>query len=865
MRLNCVGRIIGFRAMALFAIIAAIIANSGSRCCAQMTYGNTATLIRPLVWVRDISAANASITAEGLFDTGSPSTFVPPATNALWGITANAATAVGGTNSANFSTVGVPTSFNVGGFMGGAFSGPEVGAPPNHTFTKVAQIANTSLTGRLNISPSLTFYNTVNNFVNVGMDYADAAGGAPAYVVEVDPTNASWTPFAFNNIAAGATNDKGTALAAPRNSGEQATSSLSFYFSTDAQAPNATANANPGFLTVLPLQPATVNPITVANTNVANFTTTANAAIGNNATLGARPLYTVAAGGPNPLNLPVGTYLVDTGAPISAAPGSAIVGGAGMPGLLGTNILNQYGQYFDLTNNSLLLFAPTNAKDQNIVGPGILFTVGRGSTGLANTGVNQLAINGSLPVNTSTGAAIAGDGITAQQASAIFSTQLTHANKAYVNGIAALGLQASDHMTGLSMGADQPGIPTQGVLIAGSHVVAPAAVTPVGSDNCVLFFSVDSNSQGVVGSGVAAQAALGKASANMYIATTPYFDDTGHLGETNAMRYSGDLLGLGPNAGPATAAAGRGHVDQLGDFVLQTQRGYYNAATFSNSGFDTTTVQRNVDPTITSATLKPLNTGSAVTLPSLVKFVNASVLPPPTSTPSTSARGDLLGSTFDTYFTLDSASPTLTKNGNSAADILVNNPATAGGATGYSVFATAATMGLKAADQIDALSLSLESLGASLGLDAGSPNKSKSLIGNFDENSFGDFEGVDAFNGGISDYDLFTLARGSPDLNIFDPSIGRDLSAADVFVSDFDGTFALYATAESLGLNAGTDEVTGLKPLPLSAVPEPGSVMLVTIGTLTLLRRKRNVCSTETDTNPRRSRWALYCVADIVS
>ncbi|MGD0770353.1 MAG: PEP-CTERM sorting domain-containing protein [Tepidisphaeraceae bacterium] len=835
---------------------------------AQMTFGNTSTLIRPLVWVRDISSANASSTALGLFDTGSPGTFVPAyttttpkpsnaSTNSVWGIAANAATAAAGTNSANWSTVGVPTSFNVGGIMGGAFSGPEVGAPTTHTFTTVTKIANTSLTGRLNISPSLTYYNTNNNFVNVGMDYADAAGGAPAYVVEVDPTNASWMPFAFNNRAAGATNDAGAALNAPRNSGEQATSSLSFYFASDPQAPTPTANADPGFLTVLPLQPATYNPTNGVNTNVANFTTTTNAAIASGGSLGARPLYIVNAGGPNPFNLPLGTYIVDTGAPITASPTSAIGLRVGA-GLLGTNILNQYGQYFDLTNNTLMLFAPTMAADQKIVGPGILFDVGRSTTGLANTGVNQLATNGSLPVNTSGGggAAIAGDGIAGQQASAIFSTQLTHSNKAYVNGIAALGLQATDHMNGLSMGADQPGIPTEGLLLAGADKPAvqnpsssfiPSSISnalnsggPVGSDNCALLFSVDGNSQGIAGSGVAAQAALGKQSAQMFIGTTPYFNDTGHLGETNTLKYSGDLLGLGPNAGPTTAAAGRGHVDQLGDFVIESQNGYYNATTYQNT-VAPSTVQRNIDPTITSETLAPLNTGSGITLPSTTATpvgTPPNILPPPTSTPPTNARGDILGSTFDTYFTLDNASPTLGKNGNSSADILVNNQATAGGTTGYHVFAKASTMGLNPADQIDALALSGEGLGENFGLVPGKPNTSTDMIGNFDANFFGNFQGVDAFNGGSSDYDLFTLARGSPDLGIFDPTIGRDLSAADVFVSDFDGTFALYATAESLGLNATSDEVTGLKPLPLSDLPEPATFALLAVGAAMLLSRR---------------------------
>jgi hypothetical protein len=51
--------------------------------------------------------------------------------------------------------------------------------------------------------------------------------------------------------------------------------------------------------------------------------------------------------------------------------------------------------------------------------------------------------------------------------------------------------------------------------------------------------------------------------------------------------------------------------------------------------------------------------------------------------------------------------------------------------------------------------------------------------------------GIDPFRGaGIADLALFSLAPGSPSLGIMDPFLGRPLSGADVFVTDFDGTFA---------------------------------------------------------------------------
>lgn len=822
--------------MAAFLAVAGLFAG---RAPAQMTAGNTSTFVRPLVWVRDISAANPFVTAVGLYDTGAVSTFVAPQTNALWGIAPTAATA-GGSNSNNYGIVGMPTSFDVSGIMGGAFSGPEGGAPPNHTFATANQVANTSISGRINIQPSLTYYNGNKSFVNIGADYYNANGGAPAQVVEVDPTNSTWMPFAFNNIAAGAKNSAGKALSGALSSGDQATSSLSYYFAGNSQAPTPAANADPGFLTVLPLTP------------VQFFTGAAGASFtdfndpgSNGATAGMRPFYNAPAG--NPLGIPAGNYLVDTGAPFTAGAGTALATNIGVP-LLGTNILNQYGQFYDFTNKTLMLFAPTNPYDRNIVGPGIVFDVGRTTTGLANTGVNQLATNGSLPVNTSTGAAIAGDGIKGQQASAIYSSQLTHSNKAYIGGISALGLQASDHMAGLSMGADQPGIPTKGVLLAGPEAAPPPA-PPVGTpasggglpgpDNCAILFSVSGSSQGVAGSGVAAQAALGKVSDNIYLATSANFIDTGHLGATNSLRYSGDLLGLGPNAGPTTAAAGRGPVDQMGDFVIESQRGYYQfpGSAPSPTAVPSSTVQRNIDPMITSETSTPLNTGSGVTLGSTT-FSGAPFTGPASSTPPTTARGDAYGATFDTYFTLDSASPTLAAKGNGAADILVNNVATAGGTTGFQTYASAAMMGLNPGDAINALALSRPELGATIPVQVGLPNTSSTMIGNFDENLYGNFDGVDAFNGGSSDYDLFTLAPGSPDLTIYDPVIGRDLSSADIFVSDFDNTFALYATAQSLGLNPN-DVITGMKPIPLADVPEPASMLIMAMAGLGILRRQR--------------------------
>jgi hypothetical protein len=821
---------------------------------------NTARNIRPLVWFRDISAANPSTTALGIFDTGGSSLFIPPETNTVFGITNNAATAAAtwanGGAAANYGMVGQGTSFNAGGFMGGGFSGPEgmtagvitTANPlnPTHIFNSVSNIANTALAGRINVSPSLSYFNAVSGAYpepNIGAAFYDASpAGAPALVAEIDPTNATFLPFASGSINAGAVNGGqagATALKGPSIPLDQVSSSISYMFASSYQDPSIAFNPDPGFTITLPLAPYNLNRPAGTDTAAASFITYTDAN-SKNATRGARPFYIAGPG--NPFGLAVGSYLVDSGAP-TTDPATATDSG-----IIGTDILNGYGQYWDFTNNLLMLFGPQSAADKNIVGPGILFDA-RTSLGLANTGVNQLATNGSLPVNnaissTQGGAAIPSDGIAGQQSSAIFSSQLSHSNKAYISGISALTLQKTDQINGLSMGADQIGTPTEGVLIAAKPGANPASTggsgasngpkTDVaglpGPDNCALFFSVDPNSQGIAGSGVAQQAALGKQSAQMYLAMNGNFSDTGHLGETNTLKYSGDLLGLGPNSGFTASAAGRGQVDQLGDFVLETQRGYYTDEDFPpgpGNMANAATVQRNTDPMITNMTQTPFNPGGGV-----------GTQPPPAGS-ITASRGDIYGQNFDTYFTLDKASPTLGAKNFNSAEVFEENPAPgAGAATGFHVFATNTQLGLNPGDDIEALTLSRVLMGQNI-VQPGGPDTSPSMIGNFDENTFGDFAGVDPFNGGSSDYGLFTLARGSPDLSIFDPVIGRDLSSADVFVTDFDGSFALYSTAESLGLNASTDEITGLKPLPYADVPEPATLGILSLIAAAGLRRRR--------------------------
>lgn len=123
------------------------------------------------------------------------------------------------------------------------------------------------------------------------------------------------------------------------------------------------------------------------------------------------------------------------------------------------------------------------------------------------------------------------------------------------------------------------------------------------------------------------------------------------------------------------------------------------------------------------------------------------------------------------YFSLDAASPSMIT---SPADIYYAPP---GGAFG--LFSVPALLGLAPNNNLDALVL-------------------------WDRMAAG------AVDPG-SDFALFSLAPGSPALNGPDgvPGTADDFSAADLFVSDFMGTFCLYTRANQLGL-LPQDNVDGL-------------------------------------------------------
>jgi hypothetical protein len=179
-------------------------------------------------------------------------------------------------------------------------------------------------------------------------------------------------------------------------------------------------------------------------------------------------------------------------------------------------------------------------------------------------------------------------------------------------------------------------------------------------------------------------------------------------------------------------------------------------------------------------------------------------------------NGTLMHDAGDTpiYFTLDSVSPSL--GALTGADVLLAPP----GAGGFALFAGAGMLGLTGGDEVDALAV------YDLGVLGGQAQP------------------------GI-DFALFSLAPGSVFLDGPDmiPGTLDDLSAADIFVTSFAGTNALYLPALAIGLLPtdnldALDVETGFGGMPQvfeDEAPEPATMGLLGLGlaAMAVLKRRR--------------------------
>lgn len=872
-------------AIAAAAVLAGMYSSPAAQ--AQLAPGTQIqTNLRPMVYLQyGGGPVGADQTAVGIFDSGDPSETLARETAVRLGInvvtplhTANAALA----RNWNQGTAGA-TTVSSAGWLGGTFDlerntqnplpgGTEPGVranDPAHVFTNATGLNRTDTTSSNNLK---LWYLDYNRNLDVGKNgytenhtstaFVSQSNAANNLVVFIDPINGTPLPFAYDNSNAG----NGRNVYDPPNAPDsnpahlnldQRGSSVSYFVGANPRVPTPELNTNPGFVhwvdltpqefqsTLIPAnggagvvvdgtlaagrreltlfvsnadgpavtqilprsQNGTVDPEyqpgNAANNFLAYSGYTLRVATGLDRgnqvnangfvrTDGSVFVRVVDADGnvrlpftevqlPSQAPRPYGTIKIpdlgiDTGAVALIDTGAPTTTNGS---IVGTDILNRFGQFWDFRNvnannhGRLALIGPSDAFVRQALGNGMVFNVDRDTTGLARTGVEQEKLYGSVPqlqIGAATQAGIGGGDNTANQAQGtVFRTHLTGSNASYID----------ENATGLTRGA-------AGQLMDGNTLGADYI-----SKNMPVFFSVDAASVGKAGSDANVQKSRNQSAADVYRATA---NSVSRAAGTNQLFINQEVMGLGPNFGPLVNASASS--DNLRDFDLFTGQAM-PAVSMSN-------------------------------LDSPIEVANDS------GTASRARVSDeRYAANFDQYFSVEDK----TNDNNGQGSKIYRSDLS-------NVFATGWDMGLIEfedisgiqADDIDALALFRPSVSPGVigGALTSGANVSTSLLQNsidravFDPNDDRDFEGIDMFNGEApTDLALFSLAPGSETLRVF------SLSAADLFITDFDGTFTLFATAENLGLNF-TDNIDGL-----DTIPEPAGLLVLASGALLMMRRQR--------------------------
>jgi hypothetical protein len=859
---------VGFVPLFFLAILAVFTAQATG----QVAEGQIQTRIRPIVYLRysgTVGGTPETRTAVGIFDTGDPADTFSRETASLLGIPAvtplNPQAAFGPQNQGTTAAQTITS----GGWLGGVFNPPERtsvavandpqvrAGDPAHVFQN-ANTARTAPVASAGIRPWYLDYNNRFSENHTGTSFVSRANPAENLVAFIDPINATPLPFAYDNTNGG----NGRGLAPAGLPLDQRGSSVSYLTNNDPRVPipGAARNDNPGFVHFIPLTPrefasttltpaaasAVVNAglpvgvdrrltLTVANADGPNVARVVPQDFGGLAP-GYRPADAVgttlfgvtgfqyevrnanlAIGGqvnPNGFERRDGTVqvvvrqtdgtvrLTQTVNLPSQAPltfgqinipalgintGAAALIDTGAPAttpgvIVGTDVLNRFGQFFDFSRGP---GGEANLGTLTLIGP-------------TDPRIRELRANGILfNVDRNT----VGLARTAVEQEALFGSIPQLQANPLTGGAGANTVQGGTappeahgtvfrtHLTGSNASyIDEAahGLNRGGQAITGLSLGADRINLP---KNTKLFFSVDPASVGLDGTAVNGQALRNQAASDVF--EIPFHQATPFpVRGGNTLTINQEVMGLGSNFGPAALATPSR--DNLTDFDLYTQHALPSRSL------------SNLDSPITAAG----DRGTA---------------------DRPRVGDDVLARTFDTYFTLETG-----------PDILRSNLAT--------VFAQGvADIGLAALDVLDGFALFRPSVMAGVigkALERGLAVLSTNLEQNpanggftFDHNFTGEFRGIDMFQGqAASDLALFSLARGSPTLQAL------RLSAADIFITDFDGTFTLFASAESLGLRFD-DNVDGLDSI---ATPEPGTLVLLGLGGLGLLwsrgRRSRGIC-----------------------
>ncbi len=851
------------RLWAVLSLAAAVVVVTTAVEAAVVPGTNIEASVRPIVWTRYSGAPvpGGNNTVVAIWDTGDPWETMSRETAMYLGLPATTPLVPGGSGG-NFRNVGTIAQQNTqsSGWFGARFDGPERTTPappggwqdvdirmgdPAHVFTSATVAPSNPVTS----NGLYTWYGDYNNRfseTHTGMPFVTSSNAANNMTAYVDPINATPLPFAYDNTTGG----NGRGLSGAGNPTDSRASSISFYNAGSSRIPTPAKNTNAGFAHFVTIQPqqfsstlvpsnaqATINAalpagvdrritIEISPADAANGTVVvpfinsfpevyyrvSNPA-GTNAYAQISRLFevrneTIRAGGeidprgfvrddgmvqvqvvskagpattvhltqnirlpssaPRPygtINIPglvntgANNILIDTGAPTTSA------------SIIGTDTLNRFGQFWDFApqnagggnnNGRLTLYAPSKADVISAVAKGMLIGVDGNTTGAAATAVRHEATIGSIPQLQPGIAATLSDGVDGNQSKAVFRTHLTASNATYIDEKA--------------MKLDGAGKPNIISMSTGKDTV-----------NTDLYFSINPQSQGVVGTDAGTQATRKQVGSDIFKASYQGRNPA-RVNGNNKLFINQETMGLGSFVGPgATADSLSG--DNLSSLDMWTDAAL-PATSFSN--LDSPILSHNDDGT----GARPRVGGDRL--------------------------GD--GGNFDTYFTTDVPGPTAIYKSEFSVD---------------GEWADYIQMGLIEGDIIDALALYRPSVSQGVRghdfIDAGDLFLSPNLIDDdfrFDPNSGATFEGIDWNFGFDTDLAMFSLGLRSPTLAQY------NLSPADLFISDFDGTFALAVSAESLGLQF-FDDLDALDNLLTQSVPipEPASGLIVISLTGLLMRR----------------------------
>jgi len=831
---------------------------------------NIEARIRPIVWTQYSGAPTPSgnNTVVAIWDTGDPWETMSRETALQLGLAPTTPMIPGGSFGGNSAlrNNGVIAQQDVqsSGWFGARFDGPERMTPappggwadidlragdPSHVFTSATVAASNPVTS----SGLYNWYGDYNNGfseTHTGMPFVTSSVVADNMTAFVDPINATPLPFAYDNSNGG--NNRGLGGASlPLDS---RTSSVSFYNKGSARIPDPVKNANAGFTHFVNLRPQQFSSTLVPADGQAVLNAALPAGVDRRITIEV-----------SPANAANGIALY----PKTSNPQFSFTVGD----LAGTTTYAEVSNVFEVRNETIraggevdsrgfvrddgtvqinviskdALGAVTNHMTQTVRLPSSTprpyGTVNIPALGI-NTGANNILIDTGAPT---TSASIIGTDtlnrfgqfwdFAPQNAGAGNNngrlTLYAPSNPEVISAVAkgmlfgvdgnTTGAQATAVRHEATLGSIpqfQPGgaatlsdgvDANQSRVIFRSHLTASNATyideealnldgggqpnmisMSTGKDtiNGDIFFSVAPSSVGEDGSVVKQQSMRNQVGSDIFKRARAGITNDRSLG-ASTLFINQETMGLGAFAGPGfTVPLAERSNDNLSSLDMFTDKAMHTGS-FSN---------------LDSPILSHNDAGTA-------------------ARPRVGADRLGAGGNFDTYFTTDVPGPTA----------IYRSDFGAGGE-----FATYLQMGLVEGDIIDAMSMFRPSIAPGIlgapALDPGNDRFSPFVIDDefrYDPNTNGAFAGIDWGFGLDSDLVMFSLGFRSPTLAQY------NLSPADLFITDFDGTFTLAVTAESLGLKF-FDNVDALDNLIIEhvPVPEPATLVLIGLSCTSLLRRR---------------------------